>query len=228
MNDPLAAEIVESYLDEVAAGLHGLRQQRKHILAELRDGLSEAINDRYVDGLPPTQVAAAAVASFGDPQRVAGSFGGELATGYARRTVMGYVVTGPLVGVWWLLLFDPEPWRGGPGAFIAAIPGLPTVALAIATAAGVVATTGRLVRWLPEAAPRRALTATTGVAALAAIGDLLMIAFYLRFGIRAEPVAVVAMASSLLRIGCGVHVTRRCHRLSRNSPGSLKVGSPIS
>jgi len=215
MSDPPAAALVEAYLDEVAAGLYGPRQQRKRILSELRDGLGEAISDRHVDGLPPDRAASAAVASFGSAEQVASAFSGELATGYARRAVIGYVATGPLVGIWWLLLLLPHPWHTGLVAFITAIPALPIVALGIATAAGVVATTGRLIRWLPEAAPRHALAATAGVAALAAAGDLFMIAFYVQSGVHAEATAVVAVSASLLRIGCGVHVIRRCHRLSR-------------
>jgi len=228
MSEPAAAALVESYLDEVATGLFGLRRQRKRILEELRDGLREAIGERLVDGLPPDRAAAAVVASFGDPRRVADAFAGELATGYARRTMIGYVVTGPLVGIWWLMLLHPEPWRGGLGAFIAALPAVPVVALGLATAAGVVATTGRLIRWLPETAPRRALAATAGVAALAAIGDLVMIAFVARSGLPAAPLAVVAVSASLLRIGCGVHVVRRCHGHQQRSGALLPFGSLTS
>jgi hypothetical protein len=31
-----------------------------------------------------------------------------------------FVVTGPLVGVWWLLLLHPHPWRAGVAALVAA------------------------------------------------------------------------------------------------------------
>jgi len=228
MSNPPATALVESYLAEVAIGLRGPWRQRKRILAELRDGLDEAIRDRCVDGLPSDRAAAAAVASFGEPQQVAGAFAGELATGYARRTVLGLVATGPLVGIWWLLLFHPAPWRTGLSAFVQAIPALPVVAVGIAVAAGVVATTGRLIRWLPETEPRRALAATAGVAALAAVGDLFMIASYARSGLPAAPVAVVAVSASLLRIGCGVHVIRCCHRNSRAPARSVDIGSLAS
>ena len=40
-------------------------------------------------------------------QAVADAFEGELATAYARRTIALYVITGPLVGIWWLLLLQP-------------------------------------------------------------------------------------------------------------------------
>ena len=76
-------------------------------------------------------------------------------------------MTGPLVGVWWLLVLYPTPWRSGVVALFAAIPVFPLIIAAIATAAGTFATTGRLMRWLPEASPRQALLATITVAASA-------------------------------------------------------------
>jgi hypothetical protein len=225
MNTPA----VDAYLDQVAAGLHGPRRQRKRILAELRDGLGEAIAGRRAGGMASDQAATAAVASFGDPGQVAHAFAGELATGSARRTVIGYVATGPLVGIWWLLLLHADPWRTGLAAFLAAVPVLPVVAVGVATAAGVVATTGRMIRWLPEASPRRALEATVGVAAFAAAGDVFMIAFLVRSGAHADSLTVVAVAASLLRIGCSAAVIRRCHMFSVPGwPGSGRPPGPRS
>jgi hypothetical protein len=60
-----------------------------------------------------------------------------------------FVVAGPLVGIWWLLLLYPSPWRTGLIALVAAIPVIPLIIAAIATAGGTLATTGRLTRWLP-------------------------------------------------------------------------------
>ena len=101
--------------------------------------------------MPADAAATAAVREFGDPDVIARSFAEELATASARRTIAAFILTGPLVGIWWLLLLDPAPWRTGIVAAVMAIPALPLIALAIATAAGTYATTGRLMRWLPEA-----------------------------------------------------------------------------
>lgn len=78
------------------------------------------------------------------------------------------------------------------------------IAIAIATSAGTLATTGRLIRWLPEASPRRALTATIIIAALALVGDLTVIAVYTWSGIPWQPLVVLAIAASLTRIACGL------------------------
>lgn len=210
-----AEALLRAYLDQVAAGLHGPRRHRTRILAELHDGLHDATADHLARGSSPDRAAAAAIASFGTPEQVAAGFAGELATRYARHTLTWYLATGPLVGIWWLLLLHPDPWHTGLAAFVAAIPVLPLVAAGLATAAGTLATTGRLMRWLPESGPRRALAATHGVAALAVAGDLLVIAVYLRSGIPAGPLALTAVTASVARTGCGLVVLRHATALRR-------------
>ena len=196
--------LIEAYLAEVARRLPAGRRTRAGILDELRDGLYEAV-DRA--GQPPAEAARAAVRGFGAPDAVAAAFASELATVRVRRTLWAYVATGPLVGVWWLLAFVPHPWApaGGPGAVWAAIPVLPLIAVAILTAAGTLAATGRATRWVPAASPYQALTAASGVAvaciavdtaALGALGGSILAG-------RPLPwlVAGVAVAASLIRIG---------------------------
>jgi hypothetical protein len=201
------------YLADLATRLHGPRRRREVILAELRDGLDHATDDHIALGLPPDQAAAAAITQFGTPQAVADAFGGELATAYARRTIAWYIATGPLVGIWWLLLLHPSPWRSGLIALLAAIPVIPLIAIAIAAAAGTVATTGHLMRWLPEASPRRALAATAGIAALCIIGDVTMITVLLLSGTPTRPLAVTALAASLTRIAYSITTVRHTLRM---------------
>jgi roadblock/LC7 domain-containing protein len=110
------------------------------------------------------------------------------------------------VGIWWLLLLQPHPWRTSLIALLAAIPVLPLIALAIATAAGTFATTGRLMRWLPETGPDRALVATTIIGALCVIGDVTMITVFAMSAAPARPLAVIAVAASLTRIACSITV----------------------
>ena len=132
--------------------------------------------DRIATGLAtPTGPPRQRSRQFGSPHAVADAFAGELTTAYARRTIAWFIATGPLVGIWWLLLLHPSPWRTGLIALVAAIPVIPLIIAAIATAGGTLATTGRLMRWLPETGPRRALAATTAIAMLCMIIDLTMI-----------------------------------------------------
>jgi HAAS len=206
-----------TYLADVAPQLHGPRRRRAAILAELRDGLDQATEDNIAAGLPPDHAVAAAITQFGTPQAVADAFSGELATAYARRTIALFIVTGPLVGIWWLLLLQPSPWRAGLIALLAAIPVLPLLIAAIATAGGTLATTGRLMRWLPETGARRALAATTAIATLCIIGDLTMITIFTVSSTPVRPLAVIAFAASLIRIAGSIttlrHTTRMRSRL---------------
>jgi hypothetical protein len=207
-DDALAA-----YLADLAARLRGPRRRREAILAELSDGLNQAAQDHRAAGLTPDQAATAAIAQFGTPQAVADAFGGELATAYARRTIVWFIATGPLVGIWWLLLLHPSPWRTGLIALLAAIPAIPLVAIAIVTAGGTFATTGRLMRWLPETGPHRALAATKTIAALCIIGDLTVITMFLASGTPTRALGLVAIAASLTRIACCITVVRHATRM---------------
>jgi hypothetical protein len=218
----------DAYLGELARLLRGPRRRRARILAELRDGLDQAIADQVAYGCTEDQAVAAAIADFGTPQAVADAFAGELATAYARHTIAWYIATGPLVGVWWLLLLQPHPWRVGLLALLAAIPVIPLISIAIATAAGTFATTGRLIRWLPEASPHRALTATIIIAALALIGDLTVITLYLRSAALVQPLAILAIGASGIRIACSVVTLRHATLMRRSStpraPGPAGTG----
>jgi hypothetical protein len=209
---------IEAYLAEVAVRLLGPRRRRTAVLAELRDGLDQATEDHRARGLGAEQATDAAITQFGDPRAVARAFAGELTTAYARRTIALYLVTGPLVGIWWLLLLLPHAWPTGVAALVAAIPVLPVIVPAVVMGAGTLATTGRLMRWLPETSPRRALAATAAVAGLCLIGDLTLLATLGLSGPPARPVAVVAVvavAASLTRIAASVVALRQANRLRR-------------
>jgi hypothetical protein len=154
-----------------------------------------------------------------DPATVARCFAPELATASARRTIATFIATGPLVGIWWLLLLHPAPWRGGVLATVIAIPALPLIALAIATAAGTFATTGRLIRWLPETPAPRALTATLAIATLCLAADLTVLgvlaAHLAAGGHLPVPLIAAAVTASILRIAAATTAIRSS-RLMRN------------
>ena len=115
------------------------------------------------------------------------------------------------MGIWWLLLLHPSPWRTGLIALLAAIPVIPLIIAAIATAGGTLATTGRLMRWLPETGPRRALAATTAIAMLCLIIDLTMITMIMVSGAPTRPLMIIASAASLTRIACSLTTVRHAN-----------------
>ena len=81
-------DALAAYLSDLAVQLQGPRRRRDAILAELRDGLDQATEDCIANGLPADRAAAAATSQFGSPHAVASAFAGELATAYARRTIV--------------------------------------------------------------------------------------------------------------------------------------------
>ncbi|MEU4421730.1 hypothetical protein AB0F81_13985 [Actinoplanes sp. NPDC024001] len=184
---------IDAYLAEVAGHLSGPRRRRERILDELRDGLHEA-----AAGFPGERAVDAAIAEFGPPRRVAEAFAGELAIAYGRRTLTGLLVTGPLIGALWLLALRLPPWRTGLVVLLVALPVLPLVAVAVVVAVRAVATTGSLMRWLPETGPRQALLATAVVAALAVVADAVLIARYAGRGSALTALAVTVSAARLL------------------------------
>ena len=207
---------VAAYLDDLGTKLLGPRRHRSRILIELRDGLEVSTDVHLAAGMTVERAQAAAVAQFGNPQEVAEAFGGELATTYARRAVATYIATGPLVGIWWLLLLQPDLWRTGPIATIAAIPVLPLIAIAIAVAGDTLATTGRLMRWLPETSPRGAAAATIAVAGVSVVADLTMIGLIAASATTSALLAIVAVASSVTRIACSAAVLHHATRMIRS------------
>jgi hypothetical protein len=207
-----------AYLAEIADRLHGPHRRRAGILDELRDGLEQAVTDHTDAGLPPDRAVTAAFEQFGSPTVIAGAFAPELATGYARRVLALFLVTGPMVGIWWLVLLQPHAWRAGPVGLLTAIPVIPLVAVAAIAAVATLATTGRLIRWIPEADPRQALTATAATAVLAICGDLVVIGLWAWSATAVPPLAVIAVAASLTRIACGVTTVRRTRTIRCRLP----------
>lgn len=200
---------IDAYLAEVGTLLPGPQAATRRIIDELRDGLYEALDGRLRAGLPAELAADAAITQFGTPHTVAAAFTGELAIAYARRTLLGLLVTGPLVGACWLLALRLSPWRAGVIVLLAAVPVLPLVAVAVVLAVRTIATTGSLMRWLPETGPWPALAATAAVAASTILADLAIISRYLWVHTALSAAAVLALTASSIRIvACAVILHR--------------------
>lgn len=209
---------LDGYLSEFAAALHGPRRRCRALVNEVADGLDEATKHYRAQGLAADHARQAALAEFGAPGRLAAGFADELTVAYARQTVVALLVTGPMVGIWWLFLLAPAAWWHQPLTLLAAIPALLIVGGAALTGFTVIATTGQLTRWLPETAPHRALYLATWLSA-ACIGiDLTML---LALGARtltdqpAGPplLAAAAVTASLIRLAYTIHTARQLRRL---------------
>jgi hypothetical protein len=216
-----AQPAVEHYLTAVAARLPGSPRSHRDIVAELRSGILDATDTHCSAGLPPAEAVQAAIDEFGDPARVADSFKAEIAAGIARRAAVVVLVTGPLVGVLWIVtavasqIAPHHQWADlSPGLQV----GLSLVAVAAGvTACGAlfgIAVTGRLTRWLP-ALPRRA-PAAAAVAGFGAVGAdalglaLLGVQLATAAGRLSPWPAAAAAAASIVRLMFARRAARRC------------------
>ena len=217
---PTAAAVVGDYLTELAAGLAGSRRARAAILAELTDGLIQAVDGYVSGGMDPGPAARAAVAEFGDPGDLARLLVAEQAGGAAHRVGLGLVLTGPVVGGVWLLAWMSRGglgWLDQVGELLSRYPvfalvfGLGVPAAVLAAMAGA----GPLMRRL-GLAPRR----VAGLAMLAAcatvVGDSTLLT---SVAITGGPAAgwswplMVAVAVSLVRLTVAGTAAHRCARL---------------
>lgn len=220
------AELVEGWLAEFAAGLRGPARVRAGVVAELRDGLLEAVDAHRDGGLAPAEAARAALREFGEPAAIAAAFAPEMAARAARRTAAALIGTGPLVGLLWGLALvasgllnhagqagPPWMWPQLPATLRVVCAALATV-LAVGICAGLFAVTPG--QWLPhrvrQARSVPAAAATLCVAALTV--DMFLLA---TLGVAAvavperlvwAPVTVAGLAS-LTRLVLNARATRR-------------------
>jgi hypothetical protein len=96
------AESVDAFLQAVAARLPGPTKPRAEILAELRDGLLEAVADDERAGVGHDEAVQRALRRFGDPPALAQAFWPELAAARARRSALALFATARIVAALWI------------------------------------------------------------------------------------------------------------------------------
>lgn len=207
---------IAAYLAALDAALPGPRRARAAIVDEIGDGVRAAADQQGDRGTAPAVAVRAALTEFGPPQLVAQAFTGELVTARARRLFGGLLLTGPLVGVWWLLLLVPRHWPLRPAELVAAIPVLPFVGAIIAVAVVVLAATGRLAHRLLTLTPRstvragRAAAITCLAVDVTLLGRLAILAS--TTGGHRSAIMAVAAAASLVRLFYVAVAESRCRR----------------
>jgi HAAS len=222
------AQSVEGWLAELAGRLAGPRRVRDAVVAELEDGLLEAVEARTAAGLAEPAARAAALAEFGDPATVAAAFRPGLAARQARATVSGLLRSGPLLGLCWgatLLASGVTPWqRPHAGPLTVALPLVALLVVMIWLAALVTfATTGRLAPrrpGSPEPDVRLAAYTAAGAGLVCAALDLTGLTTLAWFtatapGAVAAAPAALAAAASLVRLSAAALASIRCLAATR-------------
>jgi len=218
---PCAQEAVEGYLAEVTARLPGPARARSDIVAELRSGLLDATDAHCCAGLPAAEAVHAAIGEFGDPAEIADGFRTEIAASLARRAAVAVLVTGPLVGVLWIVTAVAShiaPHLQWADLSLGLRVGIALVVIAAGvTACGAIfgiAATGRLTRWLParpRLAPAAAAVAGFGAVGADALGLALLAVQLVTAAGRLSPgLAAMAAAASIGRVAFAGRAARRC------------------
>jgi hypothetical protein len=171
--DAEAAAVIDAYLAELSRRVPAHTPLSARVRAELREDLAEATAARLPVAAGPAAAARAAIAEFGDAETVAAAFRPELATRQARRTGIALLASGPVVGGCWLAatIFaagDGTAWRWLP------VLAAPLIIIGAPATALIVASTGRLARWVR---PRSGFATRAAVVAVAAAlaGDVALL-----------------------------------------------------
>jgi hypothetical protein len=109
------------------------------MIAEVRDGLADAVADHRDRGLDPERAAAAAVREFGSAHEVASLLQEELTARQGRRTAQLLVVTFPATLVAWdALWMTGSGWSAPPSPVVAALARATDIITVLITAAAAV------------------------------------------------------------------------------------------
>lgn len=206
---------IEQYARALGAHLVGPRRARSAVVAEIRDGLLEAVDARVQDGMPRVRAVDVAMEELGDPGTLAAAFDAELAGVQSRRVAARLLCSGPLIGSLWAtaLVLGGTVRDLQAGAWLPGRIGLGLlVAGAVIAAVLAVAATGRLGRRIPIGiAPAAAATAgllavAVDLIALALVG---VVAATAALPLAWAPVAVAAAASAT-RCGLAGRAAHHC------------------
>lgn len=202
---------VAAYLDDIAARIPRWRHARRALLAELADGLDDAVAHYQARGLALDAAADQAVNDCGPAAEVAAAFSETLAGHQARHTALTLLATGPLLGALWLAAATPD---FSPTTLLLGHPLIGVLVTLAALAAGLtIGLTGRAAPWLAVIPASPAKAAALACLA-AAVCDVALLAGLLepltRTGAHVWAAAMpAAAAASMVRLTLTQRVARR-------------------
>ncbi|TWF78658.1 hypothetical protein FHX44_114581 [Pseudonocardia hierapolitana] len=208
--DPVSAHVAE--LDHA---LRGPAAVKRSMIAEVRDGLADAVADHRDRGLDPERAAAAAVREFGSVREVAPLLQEELTARQGRRTALLLLLSFPALLLIWDVL-----WKSGHGWSVPPTPTVSvlaravdvlTVLIAAAALALLLATfRGRpLPRWVTG------LTGLVAALGVAGCGGMSLVMNLLNPHLAVEPATVVVLTVTVVIAGLVTRSAVRSLRFAR-------------
>ncbi|MFD5569712.1 permease prefix domain 1-containing protein [Streptomyces cadmiisoli] len=143
---------IDDYVSALAAALHGPERTKARMVAEVREGLTDAVSERTRAGLTYQHAADEAVQEFGSADELVGSWQRELTIAQARHTARAVALTIPFVIACWFLVRQAgtdQTWQLPRTAQLLAVNLAGVSAVAALLSAATLAATGTLARWLP-------------------------------------------------------------------------------
>jgi hypothetical protein len=172
--DPVGAHVAE--LDRA---LHGPAAMKRSMIAEVRDGLADAVSRHRDRGLDPQHAAAEAVREFGPVREVAPLLQEELTARQGRRTAQLIVVTFPaLLLAWDALWMTGNAWVSPASPTVALLARAVDVLTVLITAAALVLLlttfrSGPLPRWVTSLTGLVAAVGVAGCGGMSLVMNLL-------------------------------------------------------
>jgi hypothetical protein len=224
--DPVSAHVAA--LDRA---LHGPAAMKRSMIAEVREGLADAVADHRDRGLDPQRAATAAVREFGAVHEVAPLLQEELTARQGRRTAQLLVVAFPAMLVAWDGLWTTgHGWTAPPPPAVAALSravDVLSVLIALAAIALLAATfrDGPLPRWVTR------LTGLVAALGVAGCGGMSLVMNLLTPDAAGElyatdPATAVVVTATALTAGLVTRSAARSLRFARASGRSDEGADP--
>ena len=221
---------VEDYVASLAAALHGPARTKARMVAEVREGLADAVSEHTREGLTYQRAANRAMREFGTTDELVVSWQRELTIAQARHTARAVALTLPFVIACWYLVRNAGYSQDGQlprTAQLMAVHLAGVAACAALLAAATLAATGTLARWLPT--PDRlplavAWAGTTASGAMAVATLALAVASALGTNWTLIAFAGVLAATSHALVAASARSCRRCARLPLMDPPVSRRG----
>ncbi|MFS8201093.1 permease prefix domain 1-containing protein [Streptomyces sp. CWNU-52B] len=217
---------VEDYVASLSAALHGPARAKARMVAEVREGLTDAVSEHTREGLTYQRAASRAMREFGTTDELVVSWQQELTIAQARHTARAVALALPFVITCWYLVRNSYYSQDGQlprTAQLLAVHLAGVAAGAALLAAATLAATGTLARWLPT--PDRlpltvAWVGTTASVAMAIATLALAVASALGTNWILIAFAGVLAATSHALVASSARSCRRCARLPLMDPSA--------
>jgi hypothetical protein len=198
-----------AYLSSIEAQIPRRSRARRALLAELADGLSDAVQ-HYVDlGMTCEQATIRVIDDSGPVSVVARAARDVLADGQARLTAVALLLSGPVIGLLWLRTLVPGQWPSAlllrhPPIAVLVVTTIAFGALAVLEGSPTLSSLG-----MPHGTPAHYAATACASAALCDLYLLMSAAFLLTDRADLGVTGLLAGTASLVRLALVQRIARR-------------------